>query len=98
MAESLVATLNTELAHRVTVHKQAYDVLWKDSRATPEDILAALGTNARLLFAVSVENKNHLSRCAQLVGKTLDDFLPPEYQTTPRGLVIHDDGRVTLEP
>ena len=98
LADSIVSTLNDELKRRIAVHRQCFDVIWKDTRATPAQILAALGTNAKLVFLTSAENKAHLTHLATLVGKTLDDFLPAEYQTTPQAVTLHDDGTVTLNP
>lgn len=98
IAESVITTLNEELKRRIAVHKQCFDMIWHEQRATPAQILAALGTNAKLVFLTSAENKAHLTHLATLVGKTLDDFLPTEYQTTPQAVTLHDDGTVTLNP
>lgn len=97
IADSIVETLNGEIKHRVEVHKQLVDVLWHDERATPDAILAALGTKAKLLFQVSAANKAHLTTLAALVGKSIDDFLPAEYQTPPLAFTIHNDGTVTID-
>jgi hypothetical protein len=97
-ADSIVDAINAEITHRVAVHKTAWETLWRNERegATPEAILSAMGTKASLVFAFSRENLQHIARCAQLVGKAPTDFLPAEYLSSPRELVIHNDGRVTL--
>lgn len=97
IADSLIETMNAEVKHRVEIHKQIFDVVWHDERATPQQILAALGTKAKLLFQVSAANKAHLQTLATTVGKTLNDFLPAEYQTPPLPFTIHNDGTVTID-
>ena len=91
-------TLNDQLRQRIAVHKQVYDVLWNDTRATPAEILAALGTNAKTIFTVSQANKAHLTAIASLMGKTIDDLVPVKYQNPPVAITIHDDGTVTIDP
>jgi len=99
-AESIIYTINSEIEHRVKVHKVAFETLWENSRdgATQEAILAKLGTKAALVFAFSSENLNHIDRCAKLVGKTRKDFIPDADCVPPRTLVFHADGSVTLKP
>jgi hypothetical protein len=99
-ADSIVEAINNEIKHRVAVHKTAWETLWENSRegATPEAILQQLGTRARLVFAFSRANLEHIAACAALVGKQASDFIAPKYLTSPRELVHHNDGRVTLAP
>lgn len=97
IAAQLKADLKAELQRRIKVHRDAYDLLWKRQDATPAEILAALGPSATFLFQLSAENKRHLEALAKLVGKTLTDFLPIEYQTPPVELLFHQDGTVTLK-
>jgi len=99
-ADAIVDAINAEIEHRVAVHKIAFETMWKNPRdgATPEAILAKLGTNAALVFAFSSENLNHIDRCAKLVGKTRKDFIADADCTPPRELVFHASGTVTLKP
>lgn len=99
-AESIIEAINAEIKHRVSVHQIAWETLWLNARpgATPEAILAQLGTNAALVFQFSRENLEHITRCAALVGKQPTDFIEAKYLRSPRELVHHADGRVTLKP
>lgn len=99
-AESIIDSINAEIKHRVAVHRIAFETLWKNTRegATPEAILAALGTKASLVFQFSRENLEHIDRCAKLVGKTHADFLSDAECTPPRELVFHANRTVTLKP
>lgn len=99
-AESIIDAINGEIDHRVKVHKIAFETLWKNTRegATPDAILAQLGTNAALVFQFSRENLDHINRCAKLAGKTRKDFLSDEECTPPSELVFHANGTVTLKP
>ncbi len=99
-ADSIVEAINSEITHRVSVHKVAWETLWENSRegATPEAILEHMGNKASLVFAFSRANLEHIAACAQLVGKTPTDFIPVKYLSSPRTLVFHADGTVTLAP
>jgi hypothetical protein len=97
-AESIVEAINLEIKHRVDVHKVAWETLWQNTRpgATPEAILAQLGTKAALVFQFSRENLEHITRCAALVGKQPTDFIEQKYLATPRQLTFQSNGTVTL--
>lgn len=97
-AESIIDAINSEIKHRVAVHKTAWETLWQNDRpgATPEAILSAMGNKAALVFAFSRANLEHIAACAQLVGKTPVDFIEAKYLQTPRQIVLHADGTVTL--
>jgi len=98
-AESIIEAINNEIKHRVAVHSVAFETLWKNTRegATPEAILAHLGTTATLVFQFSRENLDHIDRCAKLVSQTRADFLSDAECTPPHELVYHADGTVTLK-
>ena len=99
-AQSVIDTLNAEIDHRVKVHKTLMDTVWRNQRdgATPAAILAALGTNAKLVFALADENLTNIGNCAVLVGKTRADFIADEDCIPPLAFTMHNDGTVTLNP
>ena len=99
-AESIIDAINAEITHRVSVHKVAWETLWENTRegATPEAILQQMGPKAALAFAFSRANLEHIAACAKLVNKPPTDFMPAKYWASPRELIIHADGRVTLKP
>lgn len=99
-AASIVDAINAEIKHRVDVHKVCFNTLWWNTRegATPAVILQELGTNAKLVFQFSAENLAHIQTCAELVGKTRQDFIANVDCTPPVQLVFHQDGTVTIAP
>ena len=99
-ADSIVDAINNEITHRVAVHKIAWETLWQNTRegATPEAILAQLGTKASLVFQFSKANLEHIAACAELVRKKPTDFIAAKYLSSPHELVYHADGTVTLKP
>jgi hypothetical protein len=97
-AQSVVDAINQEITHRVAVHQTCFNTVWRNERpgATPAAVLAAMGNNAKLVFAFANANLDHISQCAQLVGKTLNDFIAPQDYTPPLAFTINDDGTATI--
>ena len=97
-AQSVIDAVNAELSRRVAVHKVCFQTIWHNERpgATPAAVLAALGTKAALIFAVSGENVQHITRCAEFVGKTRADFISDADCIPPLAFTVHNDGTVTL--
>ena len=98
LAETLLSRLNTELAARARAHTQSYADFWDHPSATPDDILASMGSRAALWLACAAESVGHIDRLASLVGKSVTDFIPQENFAPRRAFVMGDGGRVTLEP
>ena len=98
IAQSELARVNQLLSDRTSAHKERFAAFWDNSQATPDEILAAMGTNAVLWLQAASESAGHIARLAAIVGKTLDDFLSPEFYVPRRAFVIGQDGSVTLEP
>lgn len=76
-----------ELANKA---KRAFDLLWRNDRATPAEIAAALGPNAGACFAAHAATVQFiLSRDASL--------LAPEDYTPPVPCTLHNDGTLTID-
>jgi hypothetical protein len=97
IALGLLTQLNTQLDARVQAHKGMFSDFWQNNAATPEEILAAMGTNAHLLLSSAEENIRHIDAVAQLAGKTAADFLEPEEINGLRPMTANQDGTVTLQ-
>ena len=97
VATRLLQQLNEQLENRVNIHKGSFYDFWQNSEATPDSILADMGTAAGLWLEAARENVSHLHRLALLVGKTVADYLPEEMLNPPRTFVEHDNGTVTLQ-
>ena len=96
VAAHLVDTINQEIERRVQSHAEAYREFWHGA-ADPDAVLSAMGADAALWLAMARENIRHIHALAQLVGKTVYDYLSPDQMEPPRAFVEHEDGTVTLE-
>lgn len=97
LAEEMLCRLNGSLAERVHDHRVGFAKFW-DSPETPDDIIAAMESNAGVLLAAAGENVEHIGRLAAIVGKTVLDFLPADHWTPRREIIIAEDGTGTIAP
>jgi hypothetical protein len=97
IALSLLEKINGQLESRVQAHKGMWSDFWQNNDATPEEILAAMGTNAHLMLGSAIESVRHIDEVAKLAGKTAADFLEPEEINGLRPMVANPDGTVTLQ-
>lgn len=97
IALSLLEKINGQLDQRVQTHKGMWSDFWQNSDATPEEIIAAMGTNAHLMLGSAIESVRHIDEVAKLAGKTAADFLEPEEINGLRPMVANPDGTVTLQ-
>lgn len=97
IALSLLEKINSQIDSRVQAHKGMWSDFWQNNEATPEEILAAMGTNAHLMLGSAIESVRHIDEVAKLAGKTAADFLEPEEINGLRPMVANPDGTVTLQ-
>jgi hypothetical protein len=97
VARHLKASINVELQRRIENHVSGYNAFWH-APCTPDDVLKELGTDARTVIECSRANLRNLHELAQLVGKTLLDFMPAEQWMPKREFIEHPDGTVTMSP
>ena len=97
MALSLLERINTQIESRVQAHKGMWSDFWQNNEAAPEEILAAMGTNAHLMLGSAAESVRHIDAVASLAGKTSADFLEPEEINGLRPMIANADGTVTLQ-
>lgn len=106
IAESELIRLNVMLDERVALHRGCYSRFWDNPQATPDDILKAMDVQLREAGApptawlqAASESAGHIARLAAIVGKSLDDLLPPEsYQPRREFIINPQTGEVTLAP
>ena len=98
IAKSEIDRLNAMLGSRVADHRERYLAFWENPSATPDEILAAFGSDALKYLNAASESVGHLARLAALAGLTLGEILPPEYYIPRRAFVFAPDGSITLEP
>lgn len=95
VAEELLAGMNAELSRRIEHHTHEYLKFWNAS-ATPDAIAEALGDNGKLLVDASRENLRNIGTLAAMVGKTLDDFIPPQHYAARRSISFEGQ-RIVLD-
>lgn len=95
-ADRLLRALDREIQRRISLHQQMFALVWRSEEATPDDIVAAMGTKAAAFFDFANENVAHIARGAALVGETLATYLRPEDYEPPRVATRNADGTVTL--
>lgn len=97
-AEALIEGANVGLADRVARMKNLWQTLWENPRATPAEILAALGPRAKKLFQAAGQARADLEVMAGLAGKTTVELLGDAKFLTPKfPVTFHTDGTVTLQ-
>lgn len=97
IAEELLAGMNAKLALRIQDHISGFRAFW-DSPETPDAICNALGTNGKIFIESSKESLRHIAALAAMAGKTLDDAISQDFYAPRRGIVIAENGTITLAP
>lgn len=97
IAEAIIAESNRHFPQRLDTFKNLWSLLWENDTATPADILAAWGTNARLMFQAAAAERTWITTIATATNTTPEALLGDSKYLTPALLVtIHQDGTVTL--
>jgi hypothetical protein len=66
---------------------QCYNLIWKNRIATPQEVVAALGTNAQAIFELAELNIETINMAAQIGGST-----PPSLPALPAGWSVSFPG------
>lgn len=97
-AASELEQVNSSLARRIDEHRNRFSAFWRTYQWTPDEILQKFGTSAAIWLQAAAESVNHINNLAQIVGKTVADFLPSSDYVPPRSFIVGQDGSVTLSP
>lgn len=97
-ASQLKNTMDMEIRRRVMFRKQAWSSVWENSRATPQEIMTALGTNAVKVLAASTVDAGWFTALATTTGKPVSDFIDPKYLAIKAGWTVtpNQNGSVTV--
>ena len=98
VAENLLDGLTPERERLIEHHAREFAKVWRNTRVTPDEILAAMGDEAHLLLKGSRCSVANLMAIAAINGKTIDDIMPRSDWYPPREFIEHEDGTVTLGP
>lgn len=97
VAESIVDGCNAALKDRCDRIKNMWSMLWENERATPAQILAALGTNARKVFQAAALARSDLEAIAALANTTPAALLGDSKYLSPKfAVTFFPDGTAVL--
>lgn len=97
VAETIIDGCNSGLADRVARMQNMWSTLWENPRATPAEILAALGTKGKIIFQAAAQARADLTVMATLAGTTPEALLGDvKYLAPKQAVTIHSNGTVTL--
>jgi len=96
IASSLLSMANHESERRAQFHQACFNAVWHNESASPEVILAAMGTNAARYLQAAAESVRHIAEIAAISGLTLDDVLPAISREMPHEVTLNEDGTATL--
>lgn len=100
ISEQLTASMDMEIKRRNMFRTQGWKNVWENPRATPQEIMAALGQNAVKVLTASTVDAGWFTALASATGKPVSDFINPKYLAVKEGWVItpNVDGSVTVTP
>jgi hypothetical protein len=98
IAEAIIAESNRHFPQRLDTFKNLWSMLWENDTATPADILAAWGTNAKLMFQAAGAERAWVTTLATALNTTPEALLgDTKYLTPAAPVTFHQDGTVTLQ-
>jgi hypothetical protein len=98
IAEAIIAESNRHFPQRLDTFKNLWSLLWENDTATPADILAAWGINAKLMFQTAGAERAWITTIATALNTTPEALLgDAKYLTPALPVTLHPDGTVTLQ-
>lgn len=92
----LFLTPHEELQRRAAIHRDGFTAVWRSGTHTAAEFFAEAGTQGALFMQIAGTNVTHIATVAQMIGKTLHDYLQPEDYVPPHAYTAHADGTITL--
>jgi len=97
-ASELLATVDSELSRRASEHEDGWRAFWEPAGGiTTQQIADAMSTDGGLWLQLSRANLEHIATYAGMVGRTLDDYLPTECQSSLHPVTVNPDGSLKIE-
>ena len=97
-AAELLATVDRELSRRASEHEDGWRAFWEPAGGViTQQIANAMGTDGGLWLQLSRANLEHIATYAGMVGRTLNDYLPAECQSSLHPVTVNPDGSLTIE-
>jgi len=97
IAADMLRLVDAECRRRIGNHADWWSAVWESQEATPEEIIAAMGTSAALFFTIASVNKQQIATVAQVLGKTTAELgVPDKCMGTPKTVTLNSDGTATI--
>lgn len=97
IAADMLRLVDAECRRRIGNHADWWSAVWESQEATPEEIIAAMGSSAALFFTIASVNKQQIATVAQVLGNTTAELgLPDKCMGTPRPVTLNPDGTATI--
>jgi hypothetical protein len=97
IAADMLRLVDAECRRRIGDHADWWSALWESEEATPEEIVAAMGTSAALFFTIASVNKQQIATVAKVLGKSTAELgVPDKCMGTPKTVTLNPDGTATI--
>lgn len=97
IAADMLRLVDAECRRRIGDHVDWWSAVWESTEATPEEIIAAMGTSAALFFTIASVNKQQIATVAHVLGKTTAELgVPDKCMGTPKTVKLNSDGTATI--
>jgi hypothetical protein len=97
IAADMLRLVDAECRRRIGNHADWWSAVWESTEATPEEIIAAMGTSAALFFTIASVNKQQIATVAHVLGKTTAELgVPDKCMSTPKTVTLNSDGTATI--
>lgn len=95
-ADELLRKVRSEIDRRAGEHIDGWRAFWEHPQATPQQIADSMNGDAVRWLALARLNLQHVAAYAQLLGRSLDEFVPTKYQTSPREVTTLSNGYIQI--
>jgi hypothetical protein len=95
-ADELLRKVKSEIDRRAGEHIDGWRAFWEHPEASPQAIADAMNGDAVRWLALARLNLQHIAGYAQLLGKSLDEFVPPKYQGSPAMVTTLANGYIQI--
>ena len=97
IAADMLRLVDSECRRRIGNHADWWSAVWESQEATPEEIIAAMGTSAALFFTIASVNKQQIATVAHVLGKTTAELgVPDKCMGTPKTVTLNPDGTAKI--
>jgi len=95
-ADELLRKVQSELDRRAGEHIDGWRAFWEQPGADPQAIADSMNGDAVRWFTLARKNLEHIASYAEMVGRTLNDYVPQQYQSSPVPVTFLANGYVQI--